>query len=296
MIKLMDYFKKLLVHAAYKFQLCIAKRRFDSAAPVREFLPENTVKKIIEKYSKIEASPFQDYSLPGLKKRARERVNQLGRLGSFEGKSVLEIGAADGFVLKECLAEGAKRALAVDVRDQRHEEVKQSGVEIALTSAENMKDLQDHSFDLIYSWGSLEHILEIEKVATECYRLLRPQGFIFIEAGPLYYSPWGYHYYSILRVPYIHLLFPGNVLKEYALARRNDGKNVDFPWTSGNSFSRYKAIIQHLPQSMSLIDFWHGYDWFHSDLIIKYPEIFKSKNVPFDEFFIDCVRIVLTKK
>ncbi len=285
--------KRWISDKRYDLQYRFAKNRYEKARPEPYFLPDEQFQSFLRRYANIEAKPFQDYSIEAMMRRGQEKADKLFVLISEKKPSVLEIGAADGFVLKELLARGAKRAVNVDISDNLNPEVKKAGVELKLISAENMSGLESNAFDLIYSWGTFEHILNIKKVMAECTRLLKPGGVIYVEAGPLYYSPWGYHYYSILKVPYIHLLFRPGLLDEYALKKK--GKQM-FPWTSGNSFSVYLELIQNFPPDIFVEDFWHGYDWFSSDMIIKYPQVFRSKRVPFDDFFIDTVRLTLKKK
>lgn len=282
--------KQTAAEQVFRWRYLRAKRAFEKAAPLTHFLPDTIFEQFVNRYSSIEAKPFQDYSLEAMKKRGSEHAAHLLSLKPSRTRKVLEIGPADGFVLKSLIERGAETAMGVDIEDQLHAEVKAAGVELVRASAEDMSVLKSESFDLVYSWGSFEHILDIRKAFQECLRLLRSGGVLYIEAGPLFFSPWGYHYYSILRIPYIQVLFKPDSLAAYA-------KKVDhpFPWTSGNPFAKYLELTRDIPPNMSLIDFWHGYDWFSADMITKYPEVFKSKGVPFDDFFIDCVKIAVRK-
>ncbi len=291
----MNKIKSWLASEFYRRRYEVAKRQYDVAVGKNYFLPDSDFELFLKKYGPIEAKPFQDYSLQSLQERGKKKTDLLLSLVQMGQPAVLELGAADGFVLKELLARGAKRAVATGIADHLHQDVKRVGVELALKNAEDMSGLESNTFDLIYSWGSFEHILNIKKVTSECIRLLKPGGVIYVEAGPLYYSPWGYHYYSILKVPYIHLLFPAKLLYDYAQTKRGEEAKNYFPWTSGNPFSKYLELVRDLPLDVLVENFWHGYDWFSSGMISKYPEVFKSKRVPFDDFFVDCVRIILKK-
>ncbi len=286
--------KEWLSHKRYALFHRIAGWKYQAASPRGYFLPDDVFSSVIKPYERLEAKPFQDYSMAAMVQRGKTKADKLTSLIPQERlHKVLEIGASDGFVLKELLERGARRAVNVDICDHLDPEVKKAGVELELANAEDMASLKSNSFDLIYSWGAFEHILHIENVMSECKRLLTAQGVIYVEAGPLYYSPWGYHYYSVLRMPYVHLLFRPEILRQYAMKKKG---RIDFPWTSGNSFSRYLGLVQNLSPDFELIDFWHGYDWFSAGVIAKYPAVFRSKQVSFDDFFIDTVKITLRKK
>ena len=271
-----------------------AKYRYERAIPSRYFLPEEDFGKFVSRYGKLDAKPFQCYSLDAMEARAKVRADKLASLVECSNFTVAEIGAADGLVLKELLGRGAKEAVAVDIVDLLHPRSREAGVQLALTSAEEMSCLEPCTFDLIYSWGSLEHIPDIGKTLNECLRLLKPGGVLYLEAGPLYYSPWGFHYYATLRIPYIQLLFPEACLYEYAREKHKEDSHV--PWTNGKPASKYIALLENLPHDIIVAGFWYGFDWYSSNFIASFPDIFKSKRIDFDDFFIDTVRFILRKK
>ena len=268
----------------------LARCRYTVSGESPEYLSKDDFKNFLRVYEKHGAFPIRDYSFEGMSNRAGERCAMLNAIENLKGKDVLEIGAADGLVLKECLRYGARSAVAVDIEDKLHEEAKRSGVKIFKESAESMASLPDSSFDWIYGFSSLEHITNIHAVLTESLRVLRPGGVIYFEAGPLHYSPWGKHYYSILKIPYVHILFRPEMLDEYAkLAEKT------YPYTNRLSALSYFDLLKDLPKGVLVQDFKHGYDWYHSDMILRYPSVFKSKHVDFDSFFIDTIKIILRK-
>ena len=271
-----------------------AKKRFDLAIPNRYFMPEDDFNNFVSRYAHLDVKPFQDYSLNAMETRASKRADQLASLVGNKNFTVAEIGAADGLVLKELLVRGARRAVAVDIVDMLHPKSREAGVQLTLTSAEDLSCLEPGAYDLVYSWGSLEHIPNIQKTFHECIKLLKPGGVFYLEAGPLYFSPWGFHYYTTLRTPYIQLLFPEACLYEYARKKHGDGYHV--PWTNGRPASEYIALLNNLPHDIEVAGFWYGYDWFSSEFITTYPDIFKSKRINFDDFFIDTVRFTLKRK
>ena len=288
--------KQLLADKYYWFKYRKAQRAYRNAIPTRNFLPDHLFDEVVSKYKDIPAGPAQDYSVEGMEKLASARVRQiLDKLGKIP-ESVIEIGPGAGFVLKKFKEQGVKNTTALDIEDHLYAEVKSSGVELILTSANDMQLVPDKSFDLVVSWSALEHIPDPEKVFSECLRIVKPGGYIFLEFGPLYYSPWGYHHYSVLRYPYLHLLFPERLIHDYAKKVRGEGYEGYLPWTNGRDITAYQFLKKPLPPEYLLISFRSGFDYFSAHIISKYPEVFKSKQVPFESFFVDGFQITVYRK
>ncbi|CAB5019161.1 MAG: methyltransferase domain-containing protein [Actinobacteria bacterium] len=51
----------------------------------------------------------------------------------------------------------------------------------------------DHSFDAVVTWSAFEHISDPEQVLREIRRVLRPEGFLFLQLWPFYHSKHGTH-------------------------------------------------------------------------------------------------------
>ena len=69
----------------------------------------------------------------------------------------------------------------------------------------NRLPFPDDSFDVVISWGSLEHIAGgYERALREVRRVLRPQGLFFVHPG-LYFSNFGHHLGEFSNEPHFHL-------------------------------------------------------------------------------------------
>ncbi|HET7845050.1 MAG TPA: class I SAM-dependent methyltransferase [Xanthomonadales bacterium] len=84
----------------------------------------------------------------------------------------------------------------------------------------NALPFEDDSFDVVLSWGSLEHIAGGHAQAfAEIRRVLRRDGLLFVHPG-LYYSDLGHHlgeFDFAQREPYVHLKHPREELREMVL-------------------------------------------------------------------------------
>lgn len=273
-----------------------ARCAFDQAIPYRYYLPENEFNKFVRRYGKITAGPRQDYSVAGMETLAKERLHFINNKISFKPSAVLEIGPGSGFVLKQFKESGIAKAVALDIVDNLHPEVKKAGVEMVLSSADDMRAIPDKSYDLVVSWSALEHIPNPELVFHECLRILKPGGYLYLQFGPLYYSPWGYHHYSVLQCPYLHLLFPEQLIHNYARSVKGEDYKGYLPWTNGCTIEAYGFLKKSLPYDYILESYGSGYDMYSASLITSYPEIFKAKSVSFENFFVDWIQAGIFRK
>ncbi|MEM9530468.1 MAG: class I SAM-dependent methyltransferase [Pseudomonadota bacterium] len=76
---------------------------------------------------------------------------------------------------------------------------------------------QDNSFDVVLSWGSLEHIAGgYAQTLNEIKRVLKPDGLLFAHPG-LYYSNFGHHLGEFSDEPFFHLTKSREELKDLVL-------------------------------------------------------------------------------
>lgn len=82
----------------------------------------------------------------------------------------------------------------------------------------------DGSLDLVYSWSVFEHIRRdlLPSILGELSRVLKPDGQLFIQVDPLYFSPKGAHLYVILDEPWVHLLHQHDVLRGKIMSPAGD--------------------------------------------------------------------------
>lgn len=112
----------------------------------------------------------QDY-LHALKKHELESV--VAAFGDcFEGKDLLEIGSGTGYQLS-LLAERCKSVTGIDLPSSTY-----AGNRVAkVTDYDGIHiPFDDHSFDIIFSSNSLEHIHDINAFHQEMHRVLKNDG------------------------------------------------------------------------------------------------------------------------
>lgn len=87
-----------------------------------------------------------------------------------------------------------------------------------LNADANFLPVEDDSFDVVVSWGSLEHIAGgYLQALREIKRVLRPDGLFFVHPG-LYYSNFGHHLGEFSDEPFFHLKKSPEALREFVLS------------------------------------------------------------------------------
>ncbi len=90
------------------------------------------------------------------------------------------------------------------------------GLEFLPASGNNIP-FGDSEFDVVLSWGSLEHIAGgYHRTLEEIRRVLKPDGLLFVHPG-LYYSNFGHHLGEFSTEPFFHLTKSEQELKELVL-------------------------------------------------------------------------------
>lgn len=145
---------------------------------------------------------------------------------------ILDIGAGEGITdLSIFLRYQPQELVAMDIVDYINELpriARENGLPLN-SRPDNFTFLQhscedipypDASFDVVISWGSLEHIAGgYRKALDEVYRVLKPGGLFFVAPG-LYYSAYGSHLGEFDSTPHLHLRIPEAQLKEMVMTTR----------------------------------------------------------------------------
>lgn len=71
--------------------------------------------------------------------------------------------------------------------------------------------LPDCSVDIVFTIATFEHFPDSAGVLRESLRVLRPGGLLYASFEP-YYGPGGGHYFDLIGLPWVHLLFPERYL------------------------------------------------------------------------------------
>ena len=118
---------------------------------------------------------------------------------------VLEIGCSDGLVCNMLKNLGMSEVVGIDLMETVGVAYPGRKISYEKMDAESIV-YPDESFNLILSIATLEHIANPAKVFDEAVRVTKVGGYGYLQAGPLYCSPFGHHMFSYFQdYPWIHL-------------------------------------------------------------------------------------------
>ena len=124
-------------------------------------------------------------SLPGRLLQKHYELPRCKRMGvRFYEKDVLEIGCGSGYGAELILNNKPRSYIGVDMMEEqialaRKRELQ--GAEFRIEDATHMHSIEDASKDLIVIFGVLHHVSEWQVVLSECHRVLRSGGEMYVE-------------------------------------------------------------------------------------------------------------------
>ena len=261
-----------------------------NAVPTKYFLDDSDFSKMLNNYKKEKPGTFCDYSDEGQMKLAEERLTFLKQITEKTTfNNICEIGPGTGALLTKIVGDCNCYGTGVDIEEKV--KFKHKSARIITSGVHIMDEIENESIDLLYSFDAFEHIHNVKDAFFNCLHKLAPGGNMFIKVGPTYYTPWGFHYYHITRIPYVHVLFNEKLLTNYS-----EQIGIPVPWTNRVPAISYFEILNELPFNIKLLNFWYDFNWYNSDIIIKNPHVFKSKHINFENFFITSIYFLVKKE
>lgn len=282
--------RRFLLNLPRTLEILRTQRIFAAATVTPSYLEISDLETLQMKYP---FPPDYGYDAHSLEVRGIEKATQILCLpGAQEAHSFLELGCWDGMV-SCCLCRKGKKATAIDNKDAGFDKRAFSeGVNLLQMDAANLR-FEDESFDFVFSYGAFEHFASPENVLREAIRVVRKGGYIYLEFGPLYYSPQGEHVYRSVTVPYCQFLFQKNLIKDFVTQKGL--KPIDFSDVNGLSLESYRELWSKYSHVVKRVRYSEGLNIFHLNLIRKYPSCFKSKSNYFKNFIVSKIRVLFQK-
>ncbi len=174
----------------------------------------------------------------------------------FKGKTVADIGCGAAGKSLYYASEGAGKVYGVEILSKyENEALKLASVlglsdkfEFICADAASLP-FDEGSIDTIIMNDAMEHVDEPEKVISECLRVLKRGGRLYVNFPP-YNHPFGAHLSDLIYIPWVHLFFSERVLIDaYKRLSENvpDGKErIDFRISKRDDGSEYFSYINHM--------------------------------------------------
>lgn len=194
---------------------------------------------------------------------AQQVIDFLGGDGlSLEGRQVADVGCGDG-IIDLGLVHHARpgRLVGYDLEptdvDALATEARRNGVlhgdlpgELAFeVCTEDLIPAQTHSFDAVVTWSTFEHVRNPVRVFKEIRRIMRPDGFLFLQIWPLWFSEHGSHLWPWYPSGFAPLLHSNEEIDE-RLREQPRGSEVDTDFMVREYKSLNRATVDDLQRSM----------------------------------------------
>ena len=144
----------------------------------------NTVQRLLGvQAGSAQLADYQEISLSGL-----------ASFVDIRGKTILEVGSDEGGNVLVALEErGAKFALGIDVWKKKDWFRVLSGKLVQAHGDVLSLPYRDESFDVLLNIATFEHIHNLDTTMREMHRLLKPNGIMYAQFGPIWSSAVGHH-------------------------------------------------------------------------------------------------------
>ena len=174
----------------------------------------------------------------------------------FYNKTVLDVGCGASGKTIYYASLGVKRIIGMEILEKYKEEAdqlaKEKGFfelfEFVCADAAHMP-FADNSFDGIIMNDAMEHVDEPEKVLSECYRVLKPSGRLYINFPP-YNHPFGAHLSDVIGIPWVHCFFSEKTLiqvyKDLVNDKPDKEERINFRISRRSEGTEYFSYINRM--------------------------------------------------
>lgn len=209
------------------------------------------------------------------------------------GKRVLEAGCGDGMTAS-VLSNFGHQVTLIDIEDWRDTRARNLNF-LSVDLCKKIPNAHD-TFDMIFSFNTFEHILDPEKALCNLITVCKTGGMIYLDFGPLYWSPWGLHAHKTINIPYLHLLFPIDFIKDKVSKigisdlgqKRNELQPVN-KWTIRN----YERLFEKCGCKIEQFEKILNKDFLNVPQ--EFPQAFRGRSLSYEDITIQALRVILKK-
>lgn len=305
-----DFVREVVPPAAlHRAKVVVQKQKIKRSGAVAAFssspkdpawLPQGMIGEIEAQYPGAEAGGIFDvgygYSDKAILSRAMRRKRLLRRLIGADYRNChkfIEVGAADAMVAWALMKSG-KEVLSTDIQDDTLDKrAVADKVPFALMSASDLK-VPDATYDVLYSFASLEHFDDPAQAMAEAARVVRPGGYVYINFGPHYHAVDGMHLGTRLRVPYASVLFQRADIDSYM--EKSGRAPLNHEYCNGWVLDQYRSLFKSMEPEFEMNLWLEHWDLSALDIIARFPSCFRSKSENLDSFLVSVIDILLRRR
>jgi cyclopropane fatty-acyl-phospholipid synthase-like methyltransferase len=174
--------------------------------------------------------------------------------GGLQGKELLDFGCGEATTaIGMALRKRPKRIVGVEIQPNLERCLPLAQAQLRLSRLPDNLELRRiepgtlhdprDRFDLIYSWSVFEHIERglLPRVFAQLRGALKPNGLLFVQIAPLYYSAEGSHMLPWIPEPWAHLLDQHSVYCDRLRAGTRDDAEFQSLWSTYRTLNRVTA-------------------------------------------------------
>src|ERR1700683_3999389 len=182
---------------------------------------------------------------------------QLGEdiLSRIADKVVIDFGCGEGADAVEMAANGAKRVIGIDTREDVLQKARAKARRAAVQDRCFFATSTNELADIVVSMDACEHFAVPGKILRIMASLLRPTGEVLVGFGPTWYHPLGGHLFSVF--PWAHLIFSEKALLRWRSTFKTDGA-TRFGEVAGGlkqmTVARFESIITESPFKVTSLE------------------------------------------
>lgn len=172
------------------------------------------------------------------------------------GGQVLDLACGRGFFSQRLRGalDGAVRIIGVDLSETilRVAQVEQEGMPLVLGNAERLP-FTEGAFDVVLAISTFEHMEEPRPIIEEIYRVLKPQGYLYISLHKPFLDPF---------------IVPSLAKRFFELVRRRDQRDIPSEYTHIG----YKGPLRELRRNLQVWLSGAGFEWVESRALLHQLE------------------------
>ena len=182
----------------------------------------------------------------------------VAEIGDPAGKTIMDLGCGEMLMTYGLAARGAAQVVGLDVSALNPEGAVAQLIEAGFPEAEQIKDrvsacvydgrvmpFDDNHFDVVFSWGVMEHVADVPAVLAEIKRVLKPGGVAFIKVFPWFHSYYGSHLSDFIPTPFAHLTLDNAAMRAIIEKTAHEQTVVHPNLILGHMWDEYQTLNRY---------------------------------------------------